>query len=111
MFLTWLDRYLDKALCGSVFLEREETPSMAVDAIHYGASYLRHYDLHSFVVMANHVHLLILPLVAPSKVLQSLKGFTARAANKILDRTGQPFWQHESYDHWIRDTSAEVHRT
>ena len=31
------------------------------------------------------------------------KGFTARAANKLLDRTGQPFWQAETYDHWIRD--------
>jgi putative DNA methylase len=35
--------------------------------------------------------------------MQSLKGFTAREANKILRRTGEPFWQRESYDHWVRD--------
>jgi hypothetical protein len=53
--------------------------------------------------MANHVHLLITPHIHPSKLLQSLKGFTAREANKILNRTGVSFWQRESYDHWVRD--------
>ena len=38
-----------------------------------------------------------------------MKGYTAREANKILGRTGQPFWQKESYDHWVRD-SAELQR-
>jgi hypothetical protein len=32
-----------------------------------------------------------------------LKGCTAREANLVLGRTGQPFWQAESYDHWVRD--------
>ena len=27
----------------------------------------------------------------------------ARAANIMLDRVGQPFWQRESYDHWLRE--------
>jgi hypothetical protein len=27
---------------------------------------------------------------------------TARVANQILGRTGTPFWQDESFDHWIR---------
>ncbi|MBM4165972.1 MAG: hypothetical protein FJ218_03515 [Ignavibacteria bacterium] len=34
--------------------------------------------------------------------LRGLKGSTAREANKILNRTGA-FWQHESYDHIVRD--------
>jgi putative DNA methylase len=38
-----------------------------------------------------------------SQITRSLKGSTAREANKLLDRTGQPFWQDESYDHWARD--------
>jgi hypothetical protein len=29
--------------------------------------------------------------------------YTAREANRILDRTGEAFWQEESYDHWVRD--------
>ena len=59
--------------------------------------------------MPNHVHTLLLPMVPPSRLLQSLKGFTAREANKILQRTGEPFWQRESYDHWVRD-AAESQR-
>ena len=31
------------------------------------------------------------------------KSYTARQANKLLGRTGEPFWQRESYDHWVRD--------
>lgn len=34
--------------------------------------------------------------------MHSLKSFTAHEANRVLKRTG-PFWQHESYDHWVRD--------
>ena len=35
-------------------------------------------------------------------ILQNYKKYTARMSNLILNRTGQ-FWQHESYDHVIRD--------
>jgi putative transposase len=37
------------------------------------------------------------------KITQYLKGNSAREANNILGRTGQSFWQEESYDHWARD--------
>ena len=49
------------------------------------------------------VHLLVLPRVCPSRFLQTLKGYTAREANRLLGRTGQPFWQAESHDHSVRD--------
>ena len=64
---------------------------------------LGHYELGAWVIMANHVHVLLRPDVLPSRLLQSLKGFTAREANRALGRTGEPFWQAESYDHWVRD--------
>ena len=62
-----------------------------------------HYELHAEVIMANHVHRHVSPLVNQSRYMQSLKGFTARQANQELGRTGQPFWQAESYDHWVRN--------
>ena len=34
--------------------------------------------------------------------MQSLKGFTSREANILLERSGT-FWEHESYDHFVRD--------
>ena len=37
-----------------------------------------------------------------SEIMHSLKRYTARQANLILEREGQ-FWQHENYDHVIRD--------
>jgi putative transposase len=35
-------------------------------------------------------------------IMHSLKSYTANEANKLLGRGG-PFWQRESYDHWVRD--------
>jgi putative transposase len=60
--------------------------------------------------MPNHVHLLILPQVPVPVLMRWLKGSTARSANRILGRTGQPFWQDESYDHYLR-SSTPIERT
>ena len=40
--------------------------------------------------------------------MQSLKGYTAYKANRILGRTGQ-FWEEESYDHEVSN-GAELDR-
>jgi REP element-mobilizing transposase RayT len=98
-----MDRHLDTARTGPMYLKEEAIARLVVESIYYGARELRYYDLHAFVVMANHVHLLALPRVAPSRFLQTLKGYTAREANRLLKRTGKPFWQTESYDHWVRN--------
>ena len=62
----------------------------------------RHYLLHAFVVIPNHVHLLATPAVALPQLMKSLKGITAKRANAILGLTGSRFWQEESYDHAVR---------
>ena len=59
--------------------------------------------MRAYVVMGNHVHVLFHPREPASRVLQWLKGRTAREANQILALTGKPFWQRESYDHSVRD--------
>jgi putative transposase len=61
------------------------------------------YELSAWVVMPNHVHLLVLPKVAMPRITHWIKGGTARQANLVLGRSGEPFWQHESYDHWARN--------
>ena len=99
----WMDRYLDSTRAGPLYLKQEPIAQLVVDSIRYGAQHLHYYDLQAFVVRANHVHLLVLPRVSPSRFLQTLKGYTAREANRLLGRTGQPFWQAESYDHSVRD--------
>jgi len=97
-----MDRYLDQVTSGPMFLRQEVIAELIITSLFKGAE-LGHYCLGAFVVMANHVHTLLWPLVAPSLLLKSIKGFTAREANRILGRTGEPFWQRESYDHCVRN--------
>jgi putative transposase len=104
----WIDRYLDLARDGPVFLRQDAIAQLVVDSLFRGVE-LGHYKLGSFAVMANHVHVLLLPEISPGRLLKSLKAHTAREANRLLGRTGEPFWQRESYDHWVRD-AAEYSR-
>jgi len=64
-----------------------------------------HFQLHHYAVMPNHVHLLVTPAVPVSKLMHSLKRYTAREANRVLGLSGKPFWQDESYDRLVRDHS------
>ena len=96
-----MDRLLDSSCCGPHYLGSPAIAKMVTDAILYRD--LRSYQLHAFVVMPNHVHLLMTPLEAVSKVMQSLKRFTAREGNRMLGLTGLPFWQDENYDRLVRD--------
>jgi putative DNA methylase len=86
------------------------------------------YHLLAYCIMPNHVHVLLQPTevelaeqgqAIPSpdgvhsdefpdkrsplaKIMHSLKSYTANRINEVLGRAGQ-CWQHESYDHWVRD--------
>ena len=46
--------------------------------------------------LANHVHVVLLPKISRSRLLQSLKGSTARQANLIPRRLGETFWEAEA---------------
>jgi len=85
-----------------MYLAIEPIASIVVASLKRGEQ-LTQYELGAYVVMPNHVHTLLLPKISPSRLMQSLKGVTARDANRILGRTGETFWQAESYDHWVRD--------
>jgi REP element-mobilizing transposase RayT len=97
-----MDRLLGEARSGAQSLRLSEIASVVIEAVQFAERPLERYDLHAYAVMPNHVHLLVTPKVDVSKLLRSLKGFTARRANRLLGRAGQPFWQEESYDHWVR---------
>ena len=62
------------------------------------------YDLDSFVVMPNHVHVLVQFRQGYdlSTVSQSWMRYTARQINKEIGRTGV-LWQPEAFDHIIRN--------
>ena len=100
-----MDRLLDQTRSGPFYLRQPELAEMVVNAIQYSATALGHCTLHAYVVMPNHVHLLVSPAVALCKLTKSLKGITAKRANAMLAMTGSPFWQEESYDHLVRHAS------
>ena len=66
----------------------------------------KRYDIDAFVLMPNHVHLLIKP--APrhdlATFLQAIKGVSANRSNQLLGRKSR-FWIYESYDHIVRDAT------
>ena len=113
------DNYLDRASSGSRWLKDERIAEIVKSSIHFRNG--KEYDLIAYTIMPNHVHLVILPnlerfaeslnpesketLYIVTKVLQDLKKYTARECNKLLNRKGS-FWQHESYDHVVRDMKA-----
>lgn len=97
-----LDSALDKPRSGPLWLADPAIASSVNAAVHFGARNLNFYELHAFVIMPNHVHLLITPRVPLPRITNGLKGVTARDANVILHRRGRHFWQDESFDHWVR---------
>ena len=98
------DRVLDRSASGPKWLEVQAIADLIAGTIQIGEHERYFYELAAWVVMPNHVHLLILPKVPVPVILRWLKGSTARKANLLLGRTGKRFWQDESYDHWVRNS-------
>ncbi len=112
MFGKW-DDALGAAVEGQQWLRDARVAEEVSRSLHYEDG--RRYVLSAFCIMPNHVHVVCTPLLAEdgtyhtlASILQSIKGFSAIRANQVLGRKGT-FWQHESYDHVVRD-EAELHR-
>ena len=101
------DRKLDEASIGPRWLSDPEIAVHTHEAIKHGAK-LGQYVLRAYVIMPNHVHVLLDPLVPLSRITSGIKGVSARSSNLKLGRTGKPFWQDESFDHWIRNPGQFV---
>ncbi|MBI3005276.1 MAG: hypothetical protein HYY49_07645 [Ignavibacteriales bacterium] len=113
------DDYLDRVSTGPFWLKDPVIAEIVAEAIHFRNSKM--YDLLAFCVMPNHVHLIFEPIYQTedgnvgrrgsspyivTNILENLKWFTAFKANQVLSRSGA-FWQHESYDHVIRENELE----
>jgi putative transposase len=96
------DLELDKASSGPLWLKESRIAAVIVAGVQ-AAEAKGLCRSHAWVVMPNHVHLLIAPLAPMAVITKAIKGSTARRANLLLGRTGEYFWQDESFDHWIRD--------
>jgi REP element-mobilizing transposase RayT len=106
-----IERYLDRG-AGACHLRRPQIAELVAGALrHFHES---RYVLLEWVVMPNHVHAIVWPMPNHllSDILKSWKQFTSRRAKAIAGMGKEPFWQPESYDHWIRndDEMARISR-
>ena len=98
-----MDRYMDRAASGPTWLKDPRIAECVVRSLLQGERDWNLYELFSWVVMPNHVHVLLNPHRKLSEITRPIKKNSAREANVMLGRVGQSFWQDESYDHWVRD--------
>ena len=97
----YMEQYLNAGY-GACYLKDERIGRLVEDALfHFDGE---RYRLIAWVVMPNHVHVLIemiegYPL---GEVIHSWKSYTANKANEILGRQGR-FWFPDYFDRYIRD--------
>jgi REP element-mobilizing transposase RayT len=103
---------LDQAGSGPTWLKEKNVAGVVQNSLHFYDS--KAYDLYAYCVMPNHVHVVFKHLgdneeinelndvYSITKILHSIKSYTALECNKVLNRAGA-FWQSESYDRVIRD--------
>ena len=98
-----LEGYLDKGH-GACVLRRRDVAEMVERTFLFDDG--RRCRLLAWVIMPNHVHLLVEIWQTPlSKLLQSWKTLTSKRANALLGRSGT-LWQEDYRDRYIRD---EIH--
>ena len=95
----WLDRGM-----GSCVLRDRANAETVTEAFHHFDD--QRYELASYVVMPNHVHLLVRPLFdeehSLENIMQSWKRFSAKQINRRRGERG-PVWHEESFDRIVRD--------
>ena len=97
------DSLLHSGNLGINYLHMNEIADICKYTLHYPDE--KEYKLICYTIMPNHIHLvfsLIPGNSGISKIMQGIKGTSARKCNEFLNRKGK-FWQDESYDRLIRN--------
>jgi predicted dehydrogenase/threonine dehydrogenase-like Zn-dependent dehydrogenase/REP element-mobilizing transposase RayT len=87
---------------GSCLLADPEVSVIVRNAMHHFDG--ERYILDDYVIMPNHVHVLLKPLPGHdlSSIMHSWKSFTSREIKKRRGLGEAPFWQAERFDHALR---------
>ncbi len=114
-FTEKLDCWLD-AGSGNCILQQPEARSILEDSLRYFSG--ERYRLDAYVIMPNHVHVLVTPLGEHtlSKIIKGWKSVSTREINKLRGERGEDtastikkssvVWQKESFDHIVRDSES-----
>ena len=96
-----LDAYLDAGYGECLFRDRRAARAIE-ETLRYGDG--RRYRLLAWVVMPNHVHVLVETLGTHplAEIVQAWKSLSARQINHLLGRRGR-VWQPDYFDRVIRD--------
>jgi len=100
--MTLLEKYADKGL-GSCVLKERRNAHIVIENLNYFNGV--RYTLKEWVVMPNHVHILIKPL-SPwtlDKISHGWKSYTGTRINRQLSNPLHPIWQREIWDRYVRD--------
>lgn len=92
-----------RAFEGQALFQSERTAKLLIETI-FGYRDQKKYLLHEFVVMPNHLHLLLTPVAAVTieRTMQFIKGGYSYRARKELGMNVE-IWQRGYVDHCIRD--------
>ena len=96
-----IEKYLDQGY-GEAFLKIHRVAEMVQkELLYYDGRSCR---LSAWVVMPNHIHLLMtrFDAIELADIMQSYKSLTAHKANRTLRRRGQ-FWMEDYFDRYIRN--------
>lgn len=98
-----IEQYLDRGI-GKCHLAKPEVALMVEGALLYYDN--KRYQLLAWVIMPNHVHILISvdENVSLTAIIKDLKGYTSRKANKMLGLKGR-FSHPDYFDRYIRDAN------
>lgn len=97
-----VEYYLDQNY-GKCYLRRQDVAEMIEENLQRFDG--EKYKLYAWVIMPNHLHLLLTPIngFSLSEIVHSCKSYTASKANRLLGRAGR-FWFPEPFDRFIRNS-------
>ena len=91
----------------NAFFKNEDAAELLIDTLYFYRGEGR-FELHEFVIMPDHFHLIITPeeRIPLEKAVQYIKGGYATAARRELGLSG--VWQPKPTNHRIRDAATDA---
>ena len=106
VYFAAFDDLLDSTRTGQHWLSDPSIAQLVLNSLLYWHEQGR-YKLVCATVMSNHAHIILYKIDRPLfRITQSIKTYTAKESNLLLGRTGEHFWQRETFDHMIRNRVA-----
>lgn len=93
---------------GKCYLRNSKVRDIIAEALQYGN--MQDYYLYAYVIMPNHLHILLQPIgdLSLAFIIRRMKSFTAKKINVTLNRRGT-LWQRSYFDRMPRNKDDFTH--